>query len=271
MFGRGDTKYPVPLTLKKLKEIDSHLFAERNTNIENLISLDFDFDLLNQDADFAYNNHPLDVIPFALTAFAGEHFGFLTDFGTVIDLENASIVHVEAMPAGEFHVTLIAINLKEFLGLLLANRDWISYIYEQNIEEDKSSDSNPDFSYFSKLLNDQIDIWPLILDNYRENLIEIRSKRIVVSTLNGIGITRISSDNLGPNLIIDSNKDYEYIYDDVKNYLKNASIENKLACIVDLQELGVLASIGELNEYLINELKNMGFFYESKMLGLTNK
>ena len=44
--------------------------------------------------EFAYSITPIDVIPFAHTGGDGVHFGFLTDFGRVKNLNDAPIVCV---------------------------------------------------------------------------------------------------------------------------------------------------------------------------------
>ncbi|EHB68513.1 hypothetical protein [Paenibacillus lactis] len=275
MFGRGDRRYPIPKTLEKLKEINRQVSSDLGVELDDILHVYIDYDLSNQDPEFAYNGHPLDVIPFALTAIGGEHFGFLTDFGSIDDLEDAPIVFVQALPFEEYHVTLLANNIIDFLGLFLSYRDLTSLFFlddEPDIDDNTDPSEDPHLLYVKEKLIEGLGISAKDPQKYRKDMLEKRSKEVALQTINGIGIKRISSEELGPVYSIDLDVDYRELINEVQRYFREASVENKLACIVDLQETGVMTNrTEELNEYIIKELSILGFHYESKMLELTTK
>jgi hypothetical protein len=59
----------------------------------------------------------LDVISFARPGMDGIHYGFLTDFGSIDDLENASIVRVSPMDFDD-PVKIVARNIHDSLRIL---------------------------------------------------------------------------------------------------------------------------------------------------------
>ena len=65
--------------------------------------------------DYQYAITPFDVIPFADTGGNGIHFGFLTEFGQVANLQEAQIVCVS--PTNDPPIRLMARNIKEFFSL----------------------------------------------------------------------------------------------------------------------------------------------------------
>src|SRR5690606_20600257 len=67
-------------------------------------------------SDFRYFNTPCDVVVFGHIGADGIHYGFLTDFGTVSNLEEAPIVCVSAMDSDQ-PTRIIAKNILEFLKL----------------------------------------------------------------------------------------------------------------------------------------------------------
>lgn len=275
MFGRGDRKYQIPKTLEKLKEINKQVSSDLEVELDDILNIYIDYDLSNQDSEFAYSGQPLDVIPFALTAFGGEHFGFMTDFGSIEELEDAPIVFVQALPSEEYHITLIANNIIDFLRLFLTYRDLTNLFLvddESDIEDHTDTSEDPHLLYLEAKLIEGLGISAIEPKKYRQDMLQKRSQEVVLQTINGIGIKRISSEKLSPIHSFGPDDDYQVLTNEVQRYFREASVENKLACIVDLQETGVLSNhTKELNEYLIKELNIMGFIYESKMLELTTK
>ncbi|QRG70020.1 hypothetical protein [Brevibacillus choshinensis] len=66
--------------------------------------------------DMRYVNTPVDVIPFGSTGMDGIHYGFLTDFGSIPDLEHAPVVCVSPMDFDQ-PTQLIARNFRDFLAV----------------------------------------------------------------------------------------------------------------------------------------------------------
>ncbi|GIP03757.1 hypothetical protein J28TS4_21640 [Paenibacillus lautus] len=273
MFGRGNQKYPIPATLLKLKEMNEQIVHDLEVELDDILEIYMDYDLNNQDAEFAYSGHPLDVIPFAFTAFGGEHFGFLTDFGSVTDLEDAPVVFVQALPSEEFHVTLIARNIRDYLGLFLTYKCMINMFSTVNepSQEPSAVETHPHLSAVEAKLIHELGIQKIEPVSYRQNMLRERSKE-VVQTINGIGVKRMTACELGPTFNVEEYDKYDVLNNKVREFFQEACLESKLACIADLQEAGILLThTYDLNEFLINELRAMGCIYESRILELTTK
>lgn len=69
MFGRGNQKYPIPATLLKLKEMNEQIVHDLEVELDDILEIYMDYDLNNQDAEFAYSGHPLDVNSICLYRF----------------------------------------------------------------------------------------------------------------------------------------------------------------------------------------------------------
>ena len=76
-------KYSIPKMLDRVIQFQNQLNKEGLLKHGDLLGLYFKYD----DLDSRYLNTPLDVISFAWPGADGIHFGFLTDFGQVKDLE----------------------------------------------------------------------------------------------------------------------------------------------------------------------------------------
>lgn len=76
-----------------------------------------------------YGNTPWDVIAFGWTGGDGVHYGFLTEFGAVIDLNEAPIVNVTPMGGDEAGV-VIANNIREFLSIIAIDNSLEYYSFE---------------------------------------------------------------------------------------------------------------------------------------------
>lgn len=80
-----------------------------------------------------YPGTPLDVVTFGRTGGDGEHYGFLTEFGAVTNLENAPIVMVTPMNFDQPAV-VVADNIREFLRIALKDSG-LFYMEYANEEE----------------------------------------------------------------------------------------------------------------------------------------
>ncbi|WP_144528127.1 hypothetical protein [Peribacillus simplex] len=101
----------MPPTFEKLQKLEKVIEKEG-------YSLDSDLSLCLQ-LDFPhYEITPYDVLPFANIGCDGIHYGFLTDFGMVSDLENAFIVCISPMDDFDSHIKIVARNIREFVSLV---------------------------------------------------------------------------------------------------------------------------------------------------------
>lgn len=106
-------KYDVLETINRLFQLQKELDAEGLTL--GLIGLRI------TDDTFSYYITPPDLIPFASTGGDGIHFGFLTDFGAVKDLENAPIVCVT--PTNDPRIRYLSRDIREFLRMVITLPD----------------------------------------------------------------------------------------------------------------------------------------------------
>jgi hypothetical protein len=104
-------KYEVPSSLKTLIEVERELKQE-GYRMKSVIGFYLSLE------HSGYFNTPFDVIAFGWTGVDGEHFGFLTDFGSADDLENAPIVMVSPMNFDQPTV-LIANNIQTLLRIAI--------------------------------------------------------------------------------------------------------------------------------------------------------
>jgi hypothetical protein len=142
---------------------------------------------------------PLDVIVFAATRQEGIHFGFLTDFGTQPNLDEAPIVLIS--PTSDPAPRIVAANLREFLGLaiVLKQVDALAYINsseeEGKIREAINTNRITDSLHIKEIENlERIfkrDLGVVEINNiynYMHRVREQRNRQINISTIDGMGI-----------------------------------------------------------------------------------
>ncbi|WP_214779912.1 hypothetical protein [Bacillus sp. ISL-45] len=248
------------------KELESHGY-----------SLDRELSLVLRSDFFAYNVTPFDVITFADTGSDGIHFGFLTDFGMVTDLDNAFIVCVSPMDFG-CHIKIVARNLQEFLNLLytmksavtisnfvqLSSEDEEQY-KKLKLDLEKEEKDNPKFFERADFVVEKLQsaLECQLIDNiyeYIENTVaDDRKKQTVLTTRDGIGVVPLSPDsgehgNFHPEK--GNSKDVSVFFD-------QATTESKLAFIRDAQFTNQIQDDIELQELVISEMKKLGFHDEA--------
>ncbi len=106
-------KYGIPDTLKLIIDLQNDLNKAGFLPYGDLLGYYFSLEGLKS----RYLNTPLDVIAFARPGVDGIHYGFLTDFGSVKDLETAYIVRVSPMDFDD-PVKIVSRNLLDFMRIL---------------------------------------------------------------------------------------------------------------------------------------------------------
>lgn len=147
---------------------------------------------------FHYSITPPDLIPFAETGGDGIHFGFLTDFSQVLDLNEAPIVCVS--PTNDPPIRYIARNIKEFLDLAtsvpyveMLESCW-AYSKEQFEEECKQfhEDSTAEWKMMSqkifKRFQEVFSTKAVDLNSYFKEVKDERNNAVVISTMDGLGV-----------------------------------------------------------------------------------
>lgn len=152
---------------------------------------------------FAYSITPIDVIPFADTGGDGVHFGFLTDFGKVGNLNDAPIVCVS--PTNDPPIRLIASTLQEFLRMAISvphvglleecwqwnDREMVDGILEEWRSDDYQKKRDKIFKRVREIYNtEEIDVV-----TYIQLANEERNSKIILPTYDGLGILSIDNEN----------------------------------------------------------------------------
>lgn len=258
-------KYAVPETIKELLKFEQELK-------ESGLSLDFHLGLILQDERFRYISTPPDVIPFASAGVDGIHYGFLTDFGTVSDLEQAYIVCVSPMSFGD-EIWLAAPSIHEFLrvvytdNIILYNHfrdadDLREYMQQREAEYDSEESRQA-----KRMLQERFAIEPIPdMPAYIEELGRKRAEEIGLTTKSPLGVVRWSPDDSvdGVRLIPDASTDLE----SVRHFLMKAPRLSKLAFIRDAQTYRLLYDDPEVRKLVTDELVHMGLEEEAVQLNI---
>lgn len=189
---------------------------------------------------------PPDVIPFAGTGGGGIHFGFLTDFNGVLNLNDAPIVCVT--PTNDPPIRYMARNIREFLNLI------VSVPYVEMLETCwNSQDENQVFDLLREFENETLpstkkqrdlifkqfhkvfDLQPLEVFSYINKVKMERAESIKISTLDGLGIVGGVKENVSKQSFTfsEQRKCNEIEIERMYYFLSQANKEEKLAFIRD--------------------------------------
>ncbi|WP_144460738.1 hypothetical protein [Siminovitchia fortis] len=256
----------MPPTFEKLKKLE--LILEKEGYF-----LERDLGLIFQSDYFAYDVTPYDVITFASTGCDGIHFGLLTDFGTVSDLEDAFVVCISPMDFGS-HIKIVARNIREFVGLICTMKDAVTVSNFNHMKEEeeylrllkklKQEDSeNEEYieraNYVAEKIKSAIGC-EIIEDVYHyveRKVLAEREKQIIISTLDGIGIITFENVN-SSHTIYKLEEDVNIDLNEIKSFFNNATTESKLAFIRDAQFTLLISNEIELKELVMNEMIQLG-------------
>ena len=289
----------MPPTFQKLRKLQADLELE-GYSLESL-------GLMLDTEDLSYYVTPCDVITFASTGQDGIHFGLLTDFGTVTDLEEAYVVYVSPSDFGEA-VFLAARNLKEFTDILFTMKDTMEISnffllnemnekdhdeenenddedetedieydededdeYEDDYEDEEDEELLRERDYVLGKLKESLNC-SIIKDVqvYYRRLFNERKEQAILHTHDGIGVVPMS----GHPMNMEKYELYEDMVidiDDIRTYFQMAPIENKLAFVRDAQNLGIILDEKEVREFIVAELQKLGFKNEAKRLLRSNE
>lgn len=243
--------------------------------------------------DHHYSVTPLDVIPFAGTGGDGIHFGFLTDFDTITDLENAPIVCVS--PSNDPPIKLVAKNLTDLLRLVVAigEAEFLDEDYETDEEVktrlqawDKVSETdwqgkplpkneieqmkqrNAEIQegriQLAKILKDQFQINPMQnVSQYIKDLRASRQQEITIVTSDDIGI-KYQTVKFNIDGFDYSNKDNSQ----VKDYLNKASEPERLKFYRDATYHYILSKEydTDIKKTIMESLTKDGYKREAQIL-----
>lgn len=126
---------------------------------------------------------------------------------------------VQALPSEEFHVTLIARNIRDYLGLFLTYKCMINMFSTVNepSQEPSAVETHPHLSAVEAKLIHELGIQKIEPVSYRQNMLRERSKE-VVQTINGIGVKRMTARELGPTFNVEEYDKYDVLNNKVREF-----------------------------------------------------
>lgn len=265
---RNFGKYDIPASLQKLMELEKELgdYESFYNGLHFYISL----------SDFRYFNTPSDVIVFGHIGVDGIHYGFLTDYGSVSDLEEAPIVCICPMEF-EKPTRIIAKNLREFLRINCTDSDLFynyfadedSYLVfkEREVDDELHPLSERQLlKHIDNFLEKNIQM-PIIANPYRyiQTLRLQRQKMITIQTQDGLGVIApfLANETHIPFKI---NKDVEPDLAALKAYLSRAPIPSQYAVFRDIQLHHVLSDEPLLKKIVLESMYNIGLIDEANRL-----
>lgn len=263
--------YKMPKLYNQLKTLDKKLQKEG-------YSLFDQFGLLLGEVVTHYQVTPLDVIPFGSIGVDGIHYGLLTDFGKIQDIEEAFIVLIAPMDFGDQH-KIVAKNFHEFLNLAwttgnaidVANfklvkteEDYARMLTDfEESQKEMDDDYRRETSHVLKRIREEFDVHPIesIYEYIEIEVKAAREKQIVLSTLDGLGV--VGED--GVHMKFEVKEDEDVDVELLKALLATSSRESMLAFIRDVQFTNHFFDEFELDQAIRQELEKQGLTYELKM------
>lgn len=266
-------KYTVPPTLQKLIDLQKEIGDTEHF----YFGLNFYLSL----EDFRYFNTPVDVVVFGNIGVDGVHYGFLTDFGSVNDLEVATVVCVCPMDFDR-PTRIVANNLREFLRVNLTDSElfYNTFKNEENyldarkqwVEENANSPYQP--TEDDKLIRKKLQGW--LIENismpeinnpyhYVQDVELDRIKNITIPTQDGLGVrTPLLKEEKHIAFLVEKYTDPDL--DSLREYLHSAPTASKHALFRDIQLNYILQEQIELRNAVIEEMCNLGLADEVKRL-----
>ncbi|OMF28075.1 hypothetical protein BK133_18845 [Paenibacillus sp. FSL H8-0548] len=250
-------KYDVPPTINRLYELEAELGRD----------MDMELGLLMQKYDFRYHCTPPDFIPFASPGVDGIHYCFVTDFGTVKDLEQAYIAAVSPMDI-DSEIWIVAKNITDFLRILCTDRSVLYYngstldVYFQSAKEQELQQEKQQLSPALQRLKAVFELNEIPdLFEYMQSVREARNKEICIQTLDTIGVMPLLLEQSRASAAEPFFLDWED-EQSIMQLLLDASPEVKLAIIRDAQHMKLLMNDNRLLKSCERALKELGLYHE---------
>lgn len=264
-------KYDIPQTLQRLMDLEKKL-GDREHFYDGLhfyLSL----------TDFRYFNTPSDVIVFGNIGVDGIHYGFLTDYGSVSNLEEAPIVCVCPMNFQQ-PTRIIAKNLREFLRInstddaLFYNdfadeSSYLAFKDEQeadNVLHPLSERQSSNQVHINNFL-EEISQMPIIEHPYRyvQMIRKERQEMVSIQTQDGLGvITPLPAHET--HIPFEIHPDNELDLAALKAYFSTASIPSQYALFRDIQLHYVLPDEPLLTKIVLEAMLNTGLIDEASRI-----
>lgn len=261
------TAYPAFTALKNMEELEREVMEEIGVNFSDSIGITFDYWPEDDNAEYPEENMPIDMVLLAMTTIPNCYFGFITEFSTIDDLANASIIQYESIGLDQ-HATLIAHNFIDFLRLLITKKSVFGLMSEEDTTQE---DISPEEEYIYKRIMEKFQIDPFeCVHSYKQHLKADRANNIVIQSYNGLGVNVLSDSKTHQRFVVEEWDDDEHIKVQLTSFLESSSLESKFAYIRDVQEFSYtdIPSFEETDELIMAELERYGFVNEVKRMTL---
>ncbi|WP_075619649.1 hypothetical protein [Paenisporosarcina indica] len=269
-------KYFIPEKLVKVIDLQAQLNKQGLLDYGDLLGLYFSYDGL----DSRYLNTPLDVISFARPGVDGIHYGFLTDFGQVKDLDNAYIVRVSPMDF-DAPVKIVARNIYDFMRIMCFSPVALELVdintskkeFEQLLQE------YPELSTIEMIIGEENKVRDIFCETFQLEPIESlydylrgvkqeRENEIVLSTEDGIGVVnnRVNEKEINNKDLFKFNEEHDLQIIEVKYFFVHSSFATKLVFLRDALSKGLIFDQKEVKVYLIEQLRFMHLSDEAERI-----
>ena len=222
--------------------------------------------------DYLYGITPIDIIPFAYTGNNGIHFGFLTDFGLITDLNDVPIVCLAT--SYDPPINIVAKNLKQFLSFLsyAEQSSLLADIYDNQIDFDNRKkeflECQMEKEYVSKRMETietlkhdfEIELESDIISKIKK----YRTKRdslINTKTVDGIGLIFKNNSEI---IEFDYNKSIIKI----RTFLENSNINSRFKFYRQSTFMYFINDLDdwEIKRLMIEHMRKDGLISESKII-----
>jgi hypothetical protein len=263
----------IPPTVQALAALEVELETEGYSLDDAGLILEFD--------ETVYDVTPCDVISFARLGIDGIHFGLLTDFGMVTDLEKAFVVCISPM-VFDIPAKLVARNLQEFVRLLctVKSADAISnFVYMSRKDQylnymdkvKKEAAEHDEYTVRNHHVINKIhakmgcNVIEDVYDYVEKQVAAERKRQTILPTLDGLGIRAITEATTN-HTMYRLEKEAELDLREVRSFFQKATLESKLAFIRDAQFTYLIAENSELRHLVVGEMCKLGLHDEVERL-----
>ncbi|MBB3113740.1 hypothetical protein FHS18_005853 [Paenibacillus phyllosphaerae] len=267
-------KYEMPDMLKQVIALEDELRERKMLLGGGLIHPYFE----GFGIGYRYESTPIDVIPFAMDNYDDEvHYGFLTDFGTVSNLDEAAIVRVS--PYEDDPVQIVAGNFRAFMQLLAYKPMSVQYWMADMPEDDYAYLQEEAAEVEQSLTQKEKDVMSIVRERfalepisdvyaYMQKLGEDREKKIAAATEDGLGVVYSGTETASVQPLAFDFEEYEdgVHRADLKDFFEEASTLDKLVFFRDGQYYYLWHDNSKAIAYLQEQLKAMGLEDEANRI-----
>ncbi|WP_148449226.1 hypothetical protein [Paenibacillus ihuae] len=267
-------KYQTPILLEQLRSWQMEIASEV-PYLEPPTGLYLGIDR----SDTGYFCTPVDAVGFARTGSDGEHFAFLSDFGTTMSLAEAPVIRV--MPMESQHTRLVARNLFDFFclhfydELLLLGEYSSEEEYLESVQEQAARQESTEWFDLDRWRREQAQVTAWAAEQfhfapipqawqYQQELRAERERNVRVATNDTLGVLALNGQTGIISAEIPDHLTDEEDLEELQVYFRTAEKEVKLAFIRNMQHDA--SSDPLLVEWCAGQLTEMGMPEEAENL-----